>query len=565
MVYDKIKNLFTSNHRRHSQEIYPDEIFLDSSNLPQFDKHQFEGVIETPISKRAVLFAGIVFILIGFVFLVRIADLQIIRGSAFDLRSENNRFQYIPIFSNRGVIYDRNGEKLAWNSLEIGQEIPDRIYSDIPGLSHTLGYVKPPAKDTSGFYYQENFQGIDGIESMYNDRLNGKNGLQVIESDALMNETSRSVLTPPSSGENITLTIDSVIQNKLFEFIESLSKDKGFSGGAGVLMDVNNGEILALASFPEYSSSVLSGGVDADKIASYNSDKRKPFLNRVVSGLYTPGSIIKPIIAVGALEEGVISPDKKILSTGSISIQHPYYEDLFSVFIDWKAHGWVSMRDALAISSNVYFYSIGGGFEDQRGIGIDNIEKYSRMFGLGKETGIILAGEKEGVIPTPKWKADNFDGDPWRVGDTYNTSIGQYGFQVTPLQMVRAISAFANNGILYSPKIVQGSKIKSDKIDVSIENMNIVKEGMRQAVTSGTAKGLNVSYVEVSAKTGTAEVGISKKQVNSWIVGYFPYENPKYSFSIVMEKGPRENTIGGLFVMRQLLDWMAVNTPEYLN
>ena len=203
------------------------------------------------------------------------------------------------------------------------------------------------------------------------------------------------------------------------------------------------------------------------------------------------------------------------------------------------------------------------------------------MFGFNQKTGIDLAGEKEGLIPTPQWKEDIFE-DVWRLGDTYNTAIGQYGFQITPIQAVRMVAAIANSGELVTPHLVRGffTEISDDmpgaqkledilehpkkKIPIDEEYFKVVREGMRQAVTEGTASGLNISAVKAAAKTGTAEVGTAKKFVNSWIIGFFPYDNPKYAFTIIMEHGPSKNTIGALYIARQLFEWMAKNTPEYL-
>lgn len=558
-------NFFSHRKKRFwNHEIAPDEIFLDSSNLPNFDVYQFEGRLEKPISKKTVIYLGLFFLIVWIVFIGRVGVLQVIKGQAFALRSENNRLQDSPIFSERGVIYDRNETELAWN-IPGDDVFSNRSYINKLGFAHILGFIGYPAKDKKGVYYQKEFIGKDGLEYFYNKELTGENGRKIIETDALLNVRSESVIKSPQDGKSITLSIDAEVQNKLYEFMESLAKDKDFSGGAGVIMDVNTGELLAITSFPEYSPNILSDGKDSFAIRKFQNDKRTPFLNRAVSGLYTPGSTVKPFMALGALNEKIIDPNKKILSTGSISIQNPYFPDLKSVFTDWKAHGWVSMYDALAVSSNVYFYEIGGGFEGQKGLGIDNIGKYVKMFGLGLLTGIDLPGDTEGIIPNPKWKKENFNGEPWRLGDTYNTSIGQYGFQVTPLQLVRGISAIANGGKLITPRVIKNSKIKYTVIEsISKDDFKVVTTGMRQAVTNGTAKGLNIPQVQVAAKTGTAEVGISKKRVNSWIVGFFPYENPRFAFTIVMEKGPRENTIGGLYVMRELLEWMAVNTPEYL-
>jgi penicillin-binding protein 2 len=331
-------------------------------------------------------------------------------------------------------------------------------------------------------------------------------------------------------------------------------------------MDVHNGEILALASYPEYSPSLMTDGSDTQKIKETLSDKAKPFLNRAIGGLYIPGSIMKPYVAMGALSENIIDPMKQILSTGSLAIPNPYNPSNPTVSKDWKAHGWVDMRHALAVSSNVYFFTVGGGFGDQRGIGISNIQKYVQKFGFGKPTGIDLLGEVSGTVPSPEWKAKNFPNDPWRIGDTYNSSIGQYGFQVTPVQAVRAVAAMANGGTLLTPTILLDNPKAVKKIEtvgLDPKNFQIVREGMRLSVTQGIAGGLLVPGMNIAAKTGTAELGVTKETVNSWVTGFFPYENPRFAFAVLMEKGSRSNIVGATFVMRSLLDWMTINTPEY--
>jgi penicillin-binding protein 2 len=345
-----------------------------------------------------------------------------------------------------------------------------------------------------------------------------------------------------------------------------------FRGGAGVMIDVRSGEIIAITSYPEYDLNIFVKGEDKAAIQSYLKNPDNPFLNRVVAGLYTPGSIIKPFMAFAALEEGVISPEKEILSTGRLVVPNPYFPDKPSIFRDWKAHGYTNMRRAIAVSSDVYFYQVGGGFESQKGLGISRIDKYLKLFGFEEETGIGISNEAVGTIPTPEWKQKTF-GEEWRLGDTYNTSIGQYGMQVTPLQAVRAIAAIANNGTLVTPTflkqatttIPQGEKIKFDSShSEQAEHFRIVREGMRLAVAEGTAVGLNMYDVKVAGKTGTAELGALKQYVNSWTVGFFPYENPKYAFAIVMERGPVKNLVGATSVMRQVMDWVVVNRPEYI-
>ncbi len=544
----------------------PDEIFLDSKNLQNFDRQQFEGRIEKPISKKNILFLNILLLTMTGLFGARLLYLQIQKGEAYLARSENNTLEKVILFTERGIIYDRNGVELSWNEQsEISEDFSIRAYLS-PGFSHLLGYISYPMQDKTGNYWQSEFKGVDGLEKEYNNRIRGENGSKIIEINALGEIYSENIVNAPTRGTDLKTTIDSRIQKKLFTLIKNLSESNSFTGGVGILINVNNGEIITSTSFPEYDAEILSRGEDTAKINNYINDKRKFFMDRTVSGLYTPGSIVKPFLAIGALTEGIIDQYKKILSTGSISIPNPYFPDKESVFKDWKAHGWTDMATALAVSSDVYFYSVGGGYKTQKGLGIANIEKYIRLFGIGQKTGIDLPDEKSGTIPNPQWKLENFKGDPWRVGDTYNTAIGQYGFQVTPMEIARAFGAIANNGKLVTPHFLLDDSEKENQIlliDLEKEYFNVVHDGMRQAVSYGTAVVLNMPYVKVAAKTGTAQLGINKKKVNSWVVGFFPYENPKYVFTIMMEAGPSIGGINASFVMRQLLDWMSINTPEY--
>ncbi len=562
----RIFRRFYRSSDRGRNEIYPDEIFLDARNLPDFDTHQFEGRIERPISKTVFKLTALVFILVGIIFGTKLWMLQVKMGEAYEIRSQNNNLRHTTIFAERGIIYDRNQTPLAWNELNPGGDFSLRGYIPDGGFSHVLGYVKYPSKDRSGIYYEEQFIGKDGVESYYNDLLSGINGLKITETDALGNVQSESVLTLPKDGENITLSIDAEVTAKLFEAMKKFSRERGFLGGAGVIMDVHNGEILALVSYPEYNNKVLTDGSDKEAVSRELNAPGTPFLDRVISGQYIPGSIMKPFIAMGVLGEGVIDPMKKIQSVGQISIPNPYNPEMKTIFRDWKIHGWVDLRHALSVSSDEYFYTVGGGYDGQKGIGITNIEKYVRMFGFGELTGIDLFGEKGGVIPSPAWKAENFDGDDWRLGDTYNSSIGQYGFQVTPLQAVRAVASFANGGKLFTPTIIKSNTKynEGERIPLSSTHFDIVRDGMRLAVTEGTARGLSMPGISVAAKTGTAELGASKELVNSLVMGYFPFENPKYTFTILMERGPYANQIGATAVMRELLEWMYINTPEYV-
>jgi penicillin-binding protein 2 len=573
-----ITRIIKKNKLKHKNSfVEPDEIFLDSKNLQNFDRQQFEGRIERPISKKTILLLGVSFLFFAGIFGARLAYLQIQKGESYFLRSQNNTLEKTIIFTNRGIIYDRNKKELVWNKKgdleslpstksEALNSPPTRAYLS-PGFSHLLGYVSYPSQDSTGIYWQGEFIGKDGLEKQYNDTLKGSNGAKVVETDVFGKIYSENIVNTPKQGTDLITTIDARVQGELFTLIKNLSANRTFSGGGGVIMDATNGQIITTTSFPEYNSEILSFGKDVSTINEYLTDKRKVFVDKNISGLYTPGSIVKPFFALGALVEGVIDPYKKILSTGSISIPNPYFPDQKTIFKDWQVNGWTNMMEAIAVSSDVYFYEIGGGFENQKGLGIANIEKYSKLFGFGDKTGIDLPDEKSGTIPSPEWKASNFKNDPWRIGDTYHTAIGQYGFQVTPMEMARAVGAMANNGKLLTPHLILNDTVKENQtsaLNLNKEYYNIIHQGMRLAVTSGTAVSLNVPYVQVGAKTGTAQVGLAKNKVNSWVIGFFPYDNPKYAFAIMMEAGPSATGSGAAAsIMRQLLDWMSINTPEY--
>src|SRR3989344_4877655 len=551
--------------KKNLKSLDPDEIFLDSSNLPSFEVERFEGRIEHALSKRNVVLVGLVFILIGLGFLSRIGYLQVARGEEYRERSNSNHLREINVYADRGLIYDRNDELLAWND-------PGGIrrYIREGGFAHVLGYLGLPTKDDTGINLDEKL-GKAGVEKMSNSILQGEAGLKIEEVNARGEVTSESVEHPPAPGESLKLSIDSRLQARLSSQIKEIAQARGFTGGSGVLVDVDTGEILVLTSYPEYDSEILSLGSDREAITKLLEDKGTPFLNRATEGLYTPGSIIKPYIARAALQEKVITPEKQIESTGSISIPNPYVSGAYSVFNDNKAHGFVDMRDALSVSSNVYFYEIGGGYKSQKGLGIARINDYVSKFGFGTTTSLFSDNEPAETIPSPEWKAKVFEGEPWRVGDTYHTSIGQYGFQVTPLQMARAVSVVATSGVLRGVTIFakdsenyRGTTHNSLPIDE--EHFKVVKEGMRQGVTSpkGTAQTVNIPGLSIAAKTGTAELDAAKLYVNSWVTGFFPYDNPRVAFAVIMERGPSSNRVGASVVTRGLLEWMQIYTPEYL-
>jgi len=542
--------------------IEPDEILIDAANLPAYDTSRLEGRIEQPFhvttfNRFFIFLAALVLVFVG-----RLIWLQILNYESLAGRAEANRLNQSIVIAERGLITDRNGVALAENVPGTEPELTKRMYPLGPAAAQLVGYVSYPKKDANGHWFQNTTTGISGVEEEFNTTLQGTNGIKISETDASGSIVSGSVVRDPHTGKNVALSIDSGLQQTLYDAIAHRSETSGWRGGAGAIMDIHTGELLALVSYPSFDPTVMSEGSPQEQIAGYLADARSPFLDRAVSGVYTPGSVVKPFVAIAALEEDIINPDKKILSTGSISIPNPYDQKHPTIFRDWKAHGWVDMREAIAVSSDVYFYEVGGGFEDQRGLGITRIEEYMKKFGFGAPTNVALPNEGDGVIPSPEWKAANFDGDPWVLGDTYHTAIGQYGFQTTLLQLVRGVAAIANGGTLVTPRIIHGAGREEYPTNMSPDNLQIVREGMRKGVTGGTAQALSVYGLSVAAKTGTAEVGVRKESANSLVIGFFPYENPHYAFAVVMERAKAGTPEGAPSVMRGILEWIVANKPE---
>ncbi len=549
--------------KRRSTEIDPDEILLDSQNPSEFNTDQFEGRIERPLGRKSFIFISSMVLLVSLFLVGRAGQLQIVQGASFAKQAEDNQLAEKVIVADRGTIVDRNGVPLAYNQrLDVNDEFAERMYSLYRGVSHIVGYVKPPAKDSKGTYYRDVFEGMDGVEEAYNTELAGINGEKLSETNARGTVISESTVTPPQSGEKITLSIDANVTQGLYDSIAKVAQQSGFQGGAGVIIDVDTGEIVAMASYPEYSSKALTDG-DKAAIDDLNSNKKQPYINRAIDGLYSPGSIVKPVMAIAALTEGVITENKQILSTGSISVPNPYDKAHPSIFKDWRPQGYVDARHAIAVSSDVYFYEVGGGYPGQAGIGIDKIDQYLKMFGFGASAGLANFTQPTGVISSIAWKEANFPGDPWRLGDTYHTAIGQYGTQITPLQAVREAAALAS-GKLVTPTIIASSTPKFTVLNLPQHNFEVAKEGMRLGVTEGIAQSVKFDFVHVAAKTGTAQVGVKNEFLNSWMIGFWPYEHPKYAYAIVMDRGPAGTLVGAPAASGQFLLWLHDNAPQYL-
>lgn len=564
-------SIWRRSKKINTHSIDPDEIFLDTLNVSGLDQQQFEGVIERSITKKTIKVVAGVFIFIGAVFAAQLIHLQVARGNSYLSKSQTNHLHATPIFADRGVIYDRNNKELAWNVTDPnGSPFSIRDYIPQGGFAHLIGYVGYPTKDTSGVFWQDSIVGKSGIEKHLNSVLSGQNGQQLVELDAHEHLIAQNLVTPPTSGTNVILTIDAGIQSAMYTAIAKLAQTNGFEGGAGVMMNVHTGELLALTSYPEYDLNILSHGQDAKTIATYATDNRHVYLDRAVGGLYTPGSTVKPYLALGALNEGLITPDTTVDSVGQVEIPNPYDPTKNQIFHDWKkgGHGITNVYKAIAESVNTFFYEIGGGYKTQKGLGISGIDEYVGKFDIGQKTGIDIDGEVAGNVPSPDWKAKTFPTDKtWRLGDTYNSAIGQFGFQVTALQMVRAVAGMATNGTLVTPYITMTPKTVTPPptqiTGVDPKWYQVIHDAMRQTVTNGTAVAVNVPYVHAAIKTGTAQVGPNNSFMNSWSTGFFPYENPQYAFVVVMEKAKSTNETGATWAMKDVFDWMEQNEPQY--
>ena len=313
-----------------------------------------------------------VFLAVVIGFGARAFTLEIARGASYADISRNNTLTQTLIFATRGIIYDRTGKELAWNVPQVtastsGMMITTstsssttlatfalRRYIAEPGFADLLGFVRYPKADTSGAWWQPAYTGVDGIELEYDSELSGENGAILAETNAHGKVEETNMIAPPVDGTDVTLSIDADLQGALYKALVAHAQSQGFRAGAGVIMDVRTGEVLALTTFPEYDNQGFTDG-DASAINAANDDPLTPMLDRAISGLYAPGSIMKTIFAAAALNEDLISPEKQIDSIGQITVPNPYDPSNPTIFHDWTVHGWIDMRTAIAVSSDEYF------------------------------------------------------------------------------------------------------------------------------------------------------------------------------------------------------------------
>lgn len=568
---------------------------------------------------RLFILSAIIYSLLG-ILVAGLWKLQAVHGKKFRALSEENRLKPIPARPPRGIIYDRNMTVLVDNqpSFNIGA-IPEEI-EDIEGVSETLGNILnipsetvkekivksgmrkfeivPLKKDADrktatileerktmipglviqlegrrnfvfgdfashllGYvgeisgseleklkesgYRQRDIIGKFGAEKFHNETVMGTRGwkwrvVNVLGKEVISDVPLLFKARDPVPGDSIVLTIDKSIQKAAEDAL-------GDKKGAVVAVDPRSGDVLALASSPRFDPNVFSHKGKADEIKSIFSDERSVMMNRATQGQHPPGSVFKLVVALAALEEGIIKPETKFRCGGAFRLSGRN-----ATFRCWRGggHGTLDLVDAIKHSCNVYFYQSG------MKLGIDGIERYARLFGFGGKTGIDLPYEVAGFVPSKKWKRKRF-GERWYPGENAVISIGQGYLRVTPLQVAAAISAIANGGTYFRPRILRGVLAKNDdfegfepivqkKLDVSEAHLKLAREGMWKVVNEdgGTARRARINGHGVAGKTGTAQtvsrkskVQGEKSQPHAWFAGFAPFENPSITVVVFVEHG----------------------------
>lgn len=465
------------------------------------------------------------------------------------------------------LIKERVSQEEMFLFLSRSRELPgislykttERRYVDSLIFSHLLGYEGKIRKEELAAhpeYLLTDSLGKQGIEKSYETSLRGKHGFQQAEVDALGHVKKELGTVQPIPGNDLILNIDADLQKKVFDSLQELLEKKGLRQAAAIAIDPRNGAVRALVSLPSFDNNLFAEGISSKEYQTLINDPSLPLFNRAVSGEYPPGSTIKPVLAAAALSEGIVNERTEIESRGGISVGNFF-------FGDWKVHGFTDIRRAIAVSSDVFFYSIGGGYGGIQGLGMERMKKYENLFGYGNKTGIDMPGEADGFIPDPQWKKEKL-GERWYIGDDYHAAIGQGFVTATPLQILDAVAAIANGGTLYAPKVA--SQIRSSdgtvtpvspeilrKNFISQDILRIVREGMRQTVTEGTAQPLNALEIPVAGKTGTAQFG-SDKKTHGWFVSFAPYENPSLAM-IVLVEGQGEEGYNAVPVTKAVYEW----------
>lgn len=465
---------------------------------------------------------------------------------------------------------------------------PLRLYTTGELTAHLLGYVgQIPGEQLESYvaagYELNDTVGLTGLELVYEETLRGKKGLKNVEVDVAGREV-RIIgdVTPPTPGNNLILTLDLKLQEITTEALRRGLEDYHADSGVAIVMNPNNGEILAMVSIPGYDNNLFTGGISWQDYERLSNDPRRPLVNHAISGQYPPGSTFKIVPAAAGLQEGVIGPKTSLQCEGIMLLPNKYFPDdpeKAQKFYCWihqygMGHGRLNVVEALAQSCDIFFYQVGGGFRDFAGLGLDRLAQYGLEFGFGERTGIDLPGESTGLIPSARWKRLNY-AESWVTGDTYNMSIGQGFVLATPLQLLNATAAIANGGTLYRPHLVKeitdpdGKLIQTigptvlRQLPLSEQTISIVQNGLVAAVERGTARTAGLVGVRVAGKTGTAEFpGPRDKEGNlpthAWFVAYAPFEQPEIAVVVFVYGGGEGSKVAAPIAAKILSAYFGV-------
>lgn len=433
---------------------------------------------------------------------------------------------------------------------------PIRQYQEDIGLSAIIGYtgrVSPQDLQNDPSYLPNDYIGKLGIEASYEQVLRGQSGREQTEVDASGRPVKLLASSPAQAGSDVVLSIDSDLQRTMRDAIARQMTAAGSKQAAGIAINPNTGEVLAAVNVPSYDNNLFAGGISQKEYNKLVNDPGQPLFNKVMAGAFPVGSIIKPLIGSAALQENVATTATTINDAGSITVTNKYDPNIKYTYRSYKPGGFgpVNIFKAIAVSSDVYFFTVGGGYGNIGGLGVDRLVSYYHKFGLGRKPGIDIAEQTAGRVPTPDWKR-KLSGQSWTLGDTYNISIGQGDLLASPLQMAVAEAAVANGGKVMKPHLLKevldpdGRTVKSavpqvvDQNFISPSNLNIIRSSMRQVVAApyGTACCIIERQVPVAvaAKTGTAETDpTGNRKPHAWFTAFAPYDNPQIEIVVLIE------------------------------
>ncbi len=491
-----------------------------------------------------------------------------------------------PIVIKRGlsqqdsILFETRASELAGFSV---RSIPIREYLNAQMFSHALGYTGVIAESEleslkDNGYDLNDFIGKSGIELSYEKYLRGVNGNKQVEVDASGQPIKLLGNVDPKPGNVVQLNIDAGLQAELYK---NFTKESANVKGAAIAMNPKTGEVLALVSVPGYNNNLFAPGISQEDYEGLLNNSNLPLFNRAIAGTYPPGSTIKLVGAAAALQEGIVTEDTIIQDRGVITIPNQFNPGIVYNFVGWKRSGLgpMNVRSAIAESSDIYFYTVGGGYDPYGidGLGAEKLAQYYRNFGMGNQTGIDIQGEKPGIVADPAWKAEYFKGNAidsqWYLGDTYHIAIGQGDMLTTPLQVAVWTAAIANGGELNKPTIVKQVMDQDGKIvfkpepqlliqkTVDDKHIRAVQEGMRENVAGSNGSGRQLATLPVSAagKTGTSQFdGSDPTRTHAWFTSYAPFESPEIVITVLVEAGG-EGHAAAVPIVKNILQWWAEN------